>query len=148
MCSSLKGGKIMKKKPSQKTKGIFSKTELDFYKEKLLDLREDMLRQMRETSEDTLMKSQKDISGDISGYSLHIADVATDNYERDFNLGLVSSERKIIMEIEEALKRIEDKTYGVCPICGGAIPKSRLNAIPYAKYNKECQEKLEKEDKI
>jgi RNA polymerase-binding transcription factor DksA len=94
------------------------------------------------------MKSQKDISGDISGYTLHIADVATDNYDRDFNLGLVSDERVILFEIEEALKRIEDKTYGICKLCEKPITKIRLSAIPYVKYCKKCQEKQEKEPSV
>ena len=67
----------------KKSKKRFSKKELEEYREKLLNLKDDTLRQIREISEDTLMKSQKDMSGDISGYGLHMADVASDNYERD-----------------------------------------------------------------
>ena len=126
----------------------FAKKDLDNYKEKLFNLKDDVLEQIRDISEDTLMKSQKDMSGDISGYSIHIADVATDSYERDFNLGLVSSERKIIMAIDTALKRIEDKTYGVCEQCKKSITKSRLKAIPYAAYCIKCKEILEKENKV
>jgi len=126
----------------------FVKKDLDFYKEKLFDLRDDVLAQIRDISKDTLMKSQKDMSGDISGYGLHLADVATDNYERDFNLNLVSSERRIVMNIDEALKRIADKSYGICAVCKKDIAKIRLDAIPHAKYCRKCKEKLEKEDKI
>ena len=125
----------------------FNKKDLDLYKEKLLDLKDDVINQIRDIAEDTLMKSQKDMSGDISGYSLHIADVASDNYERDFNLNLVSSERRIVMAIDEALKRIEEKIYGICDSCKKDITKSRLKAIPYAKYCKKCKEKLEKEER-
>jgi RNA polymerase-binding protein DksA len=138
----------MARQSAKKTKTKLSKKELTVYKEKLFNLRDDILSQIRDISEDTLMKTQKDLSGDISGYSLHMADVASDNYERDFNIGLVSSERKILMEIDAALKRIEEGSYGVCPMCGKRIAKSRLNAIPYARYTKECQEQLEKENKI
>ncbi|UCD15840.1 MAG: TraR/DksA C4-type zinc finger protein [Candidatus Omnitrophota bacterium] len=126
----------------------FTKRNLNVYKEKLLNLKEDILEQIKDISDTTLMKSQKDISGDMSGYSLHMADVATDNYEREFNLGIVSDERKIILEIEEAVKRIEDKTYGDCHLCKKPIAKTRLSAIPYARYCKKCKEKLEKENKI
>jgi len=139
------------KKLSPKTKVIkkkFSKKELKFYRERLLNLKDDILEQIREISEDTIMKSQKEMSGDISGYGIHIADVATDNYERDFNLNLVSNERRIIMQIDEALKRIEDGTYGICQMSGKPISKSRLKAIPYAKYSKKCKEKIEKENKM
>ncbi|MCF7907580.1 MAG: TraR/DksA C4-type zinc finger protein [Candidatus Omnitrophica bacterium] len=140
--------KKAKKTSVKKIKRRFLKKELDFYRERLLDLKDDTLRQMREISQDTLMKSQKDMSGDMSGYGLHIADAASDSYERDFNLGLVSTERRIVMEIDEALKRVADGSYGICLISGKPIKKSRLKAIPYAKHTKECQEKLEKEGSI
>jgi RNA polymerase-binding protein DksA len=124
-----------------------AKPELDMYKEKLLNLKEEITGKIREISEDTLMKSQKDVSGDISGYSLHIADVASDNYERDFSLGLVSEERNVLFEVEEALKRVENKTYGFCLACQKPIASIRLKAVPHTKYCKKCQEKLEKENK-
>lgn len=126
----------------------FIKKDLSGFKEKLLTLKEQVLTQMKDISDNTLMKSQKDISGDMSGYSLHMADVASDNYEREFNLGLVSDERKIILEIDEALKRIEDIKYGDCHFCNKPIAKSRLIVIPYAKYCKKCKEKLENENKV
>ena len=126
----------------------FAKKDLDFYKEKLFNLKDDVLNQIRDISKDTLMKSQKDMSGDISGYGIHMADVATDNYERDFNLNLVSSERNIVMDIDEALKRIEDKSYGICETCKKDIAVSRIEALPYAKYCRKCKEKAEKENKV
>lgn len=125
-----------------------SAKELKEYKEKLINLKEEVMNKIREISEETLMKSQKDISGDMSGYGLHIADVASDNYERDFSLGLVSDERKVLLEIEEALKRIESKTYGTCLTCEKAIANIRLKALPYAQCCKKCQEKMEKENKL
>lgn len=134
-------------KNTKAAKKRFARKDLEAYKEKLLNLKDDTLNQIRDISKDTLMKSQKDISGDISGYSIHMADVASDNYERDFNIGLVSSERRIVMDINEALKRIEDKSYGDCASCKKPITKTRLNAIPYARHCKKCQEKLEKENK-
>jgi len=126
----------------------FTKKDLSLYKEKLFNLKDDVLSQIRDISEDTLMKSQKEMSGDISGYGIHLADVATDNYERDFNLSLVSNERIIVMDIDAALKRIEDKTYGICDKCKKHIVKSRLNALPHAKYCCKCKETLEKENKV
>jgi len=130
------------------TKKRFAKKELDYYKEKLFNFKDDVLTQIRDISKDTLMKSQKDMSGDISGYGIHLADVATDNYERDFNLSLVSSERRIVLDIDAALKRIEDKTYGICALCKKFIAKNRLSAIPHAKYCRKCKEKVEKESEV
>ncbi|NQT28451.1 MAG: TraR/DksA C4-type zinc finger protein [Candidatus Omnitrophica bacterium] len=126
----------------------FVKKDLDIYKEKLFDLKDDTLSQIRDISKDTLMKSQKEMSGDISGYGIHLADVATDNYERDFNLSLVSSERRIVMDIDAALSRIEDKTYGICEKCKKDIVKTRLNALPHARYCYKCKKNLEKENKV
>ena len=77
-----------------------------------------------------------------------MADVASDSYERDFNLGLVSSEREIILSIDDALKRISNKTYGLCQQCEKPISKNRLEAIPYAEYCIKCKEKLEKENSL
>jgi len=139
----------VKKPPVNKpVKTYLSKDELEFYRDKLLNMREEISERMRELSEDTLMKSQKDMSGDMSGYTLHPADVATDNYEREFNIGLVSGEQTILFEIDEALKRISDSTYGMCSYSGRPIPKTRLNAIPYTKYDRKAQEQMEKEDKL
>ena len=143
------------KKSTKKTKAAkkpkikrLSAKELDLFKKNVLKFRSELIEQIRDISENTLMKSQKDISGDISGYSLHMADMASDNYERDFNLNLVSSERKVLLEIEDALKRIDDKTYGVCSSCGKFISKSRLKAIPYARYCTKCKNKLEQENML
>ncbi len=122
--------------------------DLKKFKEILINFKESLLDKIRDISADTLMKSQKDISGDISGYSLHMADVASDNYEREFNLDLVSNEHKILFQIDEALKRIEDKSYGICLLCNKNITKGRLKAIPYARYCAKCREKLEKENRI
>jgi len=119
--------------------------EKKFYREKLIKLREEILGQMKDLSKDTLMKTQKDISGDISGYSIHMADVASDNYEREFSLGLVSNEQDLLLEIESALKRLDDEEYGICLMCNKPISKGRLKVIPYAHYCKKCKEKIEKE---
>ncbi len=129
-------------------KNTFKKKDFDEYKEKLFNLRDDITKQMRDITNNTLMKSQKDMSGDISGYGMHMADVASDSYERDFNLSIVSNERQIILSIDDALKRITEKKYGLCSQCEKPISKKRLDAIPYAKYCVNCKEKLEKENSI
>lgn len=142
-----KASKVTKKNITKKTKKL-SRKELNIFKEYLFDARDDVMVQIQDISQETLMKSQREVTGDISGHSMHLADVASDNYERDFNIGLVSSERKVITEIDDALKRIEEGTYGICQMCGEPISKIRLKAIPYTKYSKKCQEKIEKENKI
>ncbi len=139
---------VPKKEKAKKLKTPYDKKELKEFRELLLNMKEDILARIREISEETLMKSQKEMSGDMSGYSLHMADAASDSYERDFNLGLVTNERRLLFDVEEALKRIEEGTYGVCLVSGKPIRKTRLKVIPYAKYSTVVQSKLEKEGKL
>jgi len=81
---------------------------------------------------------------DLSRMPIHMADVGTDNYEMEYILGLVDSERKLIMEIDEALQRIEDGTYGICEGCNEPIPKERLKAIPWSRYCVDYARLIEK----
>jgi RNA polymerase-binding transcription factor DksA len=103
----------------------------------LLDLRERLLGQMSGLA--------KESAEEISGYSLHMADSGTDNFDRDFALSLLSSDQDAIYEIEEALKRIQKGTYGLCELSGKPIPKARLEAIPWTRFTVESQSQLEKE---
>jgi RNA polymerase-binding protein DksA len=121
-----------------------NKKDLGVYRSLLLKRKSEVLDAIDHASEETIKKSQKDASGDISGYTYHMADVATDAYDREFSLGLVSSERKILSELGDALKKIEDGSYGVCEDCKSPIAKTRLKAIPYARLCVKCQEKREK----
>jgi len=122
----------------------FSKKDLVYFKKLILKRKEEIVEQINHISEDTLKKSQKDAAGDISGYTYHMADIATDTYDREFSLGLASNERKFIYEIDDAVKKIEDGTYGICEGCKNLITKTRLKAIPYARRCLKCQEKTEK----
>jgi RNA polymerase-binding protein DksA len=119
-----------------------SKKDLKIYKQLLTQIKEKLIDQIKHISEDT-QKSQRDASGDISGYSFHMADVATDTYDREFSLGLASNDRELLYEIEEALKRIEEDKFGICEDCEKPINKSRLKAIPYTKLCLKCQAKRE-----
>jgi len=113
------------------------------YKKTLIEEREKILTQINSLSEDTLSSSQRDSSGDLSGYSMHMADVGTDNFQRELALGLVSNEQQVLYRIEEALRRIEEGTYGKCEGCGTAIKEGRLKALPFATMCISCQEKEE-----
>lgn len=121
-----------------------SKKESSDFKKLLLKKREELNDEIKHISDDTLKKSQKDASGDISGYTYHMADVATDNYDREFSLGLASKDRKSLYELEDALKRIEDGTFGVCLDCSCLISRIRLKVVPQARLCIKCQEKREK----
>lgn len=122
----------------------FNKKELAYFKKLILKTREEILDEIRHISEDTLKKSQKDASGDISGYTYHMADVATDTYDREFSLGLASNEQKILYELDDALKRIDEGTFGICEECKSPITKTRLKALAYTRLCVKCQEKKER----
>jgi len=113
------------------------------YKKILLEMRAQILDQINGLSEDTLSSSQRDSSGDLSGYSMHMADVGTDNFQRELALGLVSNEQQVLYRIDEALRRIEERTYGKCEECGQPIKESRLKALPFATLCISCKEKEE-----
>ncbi len=113
------------------------KSEWQKYYQILLDLRERLINQM-----DGLAKESSQV---MDSYSLHMADSGTDNFDRDFALSLLSSDQDAVYEIEEALKRIERNTYGVCELTGKTIPKARLEAIPWTRFTVEAQSQLERE---
>ena len=121
-----------------------NKKELAEFKKLILKRKEEVVDEIKHISEDTLKKSQKEASGDISGYTFHMADVATDTYDREFSLGLVSNEREVLYELDDALKRIDEQTFGVCESCKTLITKTRLNAVPYARLCVKCQQRKEK----
>ena len=122
----------------------YTKSDLKDFKKIVLKKKEEILNDLKHISEDTLRKSQKEASGDISGYTYHMADVATDNYDREFSLELASSERKSLYELDDALKRIEEGTFGICDDCKSIITKIRLKAVPSARLCIKCQQKREK----
>ena len=122
----------------------FTKKELAGFKKIILKKKEDIIDDINNISQDVLKKSQREASGDISGYSYHMADVATDNYDREFSLGLASNERELLYVLDDAIKRIEDGTYGVCEKCKMPISKTRLKILPQASLCVKCQEKREK----
>jgi len=122
------------KSPNGQTK---VKAEWAKYHETLLELRERLLDQMSGLA--------KESAEEMSNYSLHMADSGTDNFDRDFALSLLSSDQDAIYEIEEALKRIERNTYGICELTGKQIPKQRLEAIPWTRFTVEAQSQLERE---
>ena len=134
----------VKNKPAVKSKKIvkikrMAKKDLKKYKALLLSERKTVGGDLSYIAHNTLNKSQRDSSGDLSGYSYHMADQASDDYERDFSLGRATSEQSLLYSIDEALKRVEDGTYGACLQCGKQISKKRLVALPHGDLCIECQ---------
>src|SRR5882762_9607712 len=112
---------------------------------KLLQLRDSLLDLMTGVSRDTLRSRAED--SEASAFGMHQADAGSDAYDRDFALSLLSQEQDALYEIEEALKRIDGGTYGICEMSGKPIPHARLEAIPFARYTVECQTLIEKQKK-
>lgn len=119
------------------------KAELMKYKALLIKERKQVGGDLSHIAQDTLNKTSREASGDLSGYSYHMADQASDDYERDFSLGRATAEQKILYFIDEALTRVSDGTYGSCLTCGKQIAKKRLAALPHSEYCIECQKKKE-----
>lgn len=113
------------------------------FKELLINMRSQVGGDLSHITENTLNKSARDASGDLSGYSYHMADQASDDYERDFSLGRATDEQKILYSIDEALKRVEDGSYGNCLECRKPIAKKRLVALPNTELCIDCQKKDE-----
>ncbi len=113
------------------------------YKARLVALRARLRGDVSQMTDAVLEKTLMQANGDLSAVPIHMADIGTDNFEREFTLTLMESKDRTLEEIEEALERIEDGSYGVCEKCEGRIPKARLNAIPYATRCVKCASRLE-----
>jgi RNA polymerase-binding transcription factor DksA len=114
------------------------------YHKLLIDLRTRLTEGIERHSEETLKRSVKDDAGDLSSYGQHMADAGTDTFDRDFALSLVSNEQEALSEIEAAIKRIRDGTYGICEITTKPISKERLLAVPFTRYSAEAQKQIER----
>jgi RNA polymerase-binding transcription factor DksA len=110
----------------------------------LIDLHNHLLGQLDQHSEDTLKRSSKDDSGDLSSYGQHMADAGTDTFDRDFALSMVANEQEALSEIAAAIQRIHDGTYGICEVTGKPIAKDRLIAVPFTRYSAEALKEIEK----
>lgn len=147
--SSKKPVKKSAKKPVKKAASKFVKApkakrlckkDLDLYKKMLLQLRAKIAGDLQSIEGDSLSGNQPGNGGELSD----VADMATDNYDRELNIGLASNEQQLLNDIDVALKRIEDGTYGICEIYGTPIPSKRLLAMPYTRLSMKAQEEEEK----
>jgi RNA polymerase-binding transcription factor DksA len=106
---------------------------------RLLDLKDVLLDSMSGVARGNLHAGSE-----TSAFGMHQADAGSDAYDRDFALSMLSKEQGSLYEIDEALKRIEDGSYGVCEICEKPIKHDRLEALPFTRYTVDCQAELEK----
>ena len=126
----------------RKKRGLVN-ADAKHFRELLMEKRREILRNVTEFEDEALRKSRLDATGDLSSMPIHMADLGTDNYEQEFALGLMDSERKLLREIDNALGRLENKTYGICEATGKPISKARLEAQPWARYCVEHARLLE-----
>ncbi|GJQ59716.1 MAG: TraR/DksA family transcriptional regulator [Candidatus Scalindua sp. AMX11] len=117
-------------------------SELAQFKKNLLAIREKLVGNVTFMENEALRKSGHD-SGDLSHVPIHMADVGTDNYDRDLTIGLIQNGEEELRAIDEALEKIANKTYGNCDECDKKILKARLQARPYVKCCIDCQRKEE-----
>ncbi len=117
----------------------FKKAELEWFKQALLKRRDVLNGSVNKMQDAALNKDRDEASGDFN----HMADMGTDNFDQDFTLGLIENEEEELRAINEALRKIEDNTYGLCESCEAVIPKARLKALPFTKMCVKCKEKDE-----
>ncbi|MHA2062244.1 MAG: TraR/DksA family transcriptional regulator [Planctomycetota bacterium] len=124
----------------RKIKSKLTPVEIQKFKYMLLAKREEILENVMEMEREALRRERND----LSNMPIHMADAGSDNYEIENTIGLMDSERKLLAEIDDALSRIEDGTYGLCEGTGKPIPTERLEAIPWARYCVDYASLLEK----
>lgn len=114
------------------------KSEIEQFKKRLLELKEQLTKAINGT------KKEVSDPGDSKGYSQHSADEGTDDFVKNISLEVTSKEFDVLRQIERALEKIDEGTYGICDISGDEIPLKRLEAVPYATMTVQAQQKLEK----
>jgi RNA polymerase-binding protein DksA len=123
-----------------------SKSQLKLFRQLLITDRAKLADEIKSIVQET-SKSPREASGDLSAYTLHMADMAADTYERELSMNIVSSEQELLYQIDDALKRLDDGSYGVCAQCNKPITMSRLKAVPYASMCVSCQRTKEQKNK-
>ncbi|MBC8126314.1 MAG: TraR/DksA C4-type zinc finger protein, partial [Gloeobacteraceae cyanobacterium ES-bin-144] len=123
--------------------GSHSPAFIQKQRQRLLDLRDDLVDAMSGMTRDTIRNAPE--GSEASGSGQHQGDAGSDAYDRDFALSVLAKEQDALYEIEQALRRIQASTYGICEISSRKIPQARLEAIPFARLTVECQAQWEKE---
>jgi RNA polymerase-binding transcription factor DksA len=117
------------------------KPDLETYRQALLALRARLKGDVSHLTNEALHSTGGEGSGGLSNVPLHPADLGTDNFEQEFTLGLMQNQEQALTEIADALERIRRGTFGQCEECAAAIPKGRLQALPYARHCVACARK-------
>ena len=113
---------------------MLSKAEIESYRRKLLALKKRLGADLTALEEEGLRPTGGEAAGNLADVPVHPADLGTDNYEEELALELMENEDQILQEIDHALERIEQGTFGRCGECGQEISRQRLDAVPYSRY--------------
>ncbi len=124
-----------------------NKRDLKHFEERLIEERLRLLKELGYFEDKIFSNSQRDAAGDLSAYSVHMADQASDAQEREKAYHMASSEGRLLYHIDEALQRIKEGTYGVCQTCRKKIQNTRLEVVPHARLCIECK-KLEENGSV
>ena len=124
----------------------FNKEQIKQFRQLLITERVKLADEIKSIAHDA-STSPRDASGDLSAYTVHMADMAADTYERELSMNIVSTEQELLYQIDDALKRLEDGSFGLCQQCNQPISMSRLKAVPYASLCINCQRSKEQKNK-
>ncbi len=117
--------------------------EVESFREVLKNLRARLRGDLDQLTDEALHRNGAESSGNLSNMPLHMADVGTENYDQEFDLGLIENQQVTLDQVHEALTRADAGTFGLCVECNQPIAKPRLQAIPYTPHCIECARKLE-----
>jgi len=133
--------------PAKKGDDRLTPDDYKYFEQRLLAERAKIMREMGHLESTVLKVNPRDSAGELSGYSFHMADAGTDSMEREKAFDIASKEGRLLMEIDDALRRLYNGAFGICEISGKPIVRARLEALPWARLSIEEQEKLEKEQR-
>ena len=120
-----------------------TEAEIKSFRRRLLALKKRLGGELSELEEEALRAVGGEAGGGLSDVPLHMGDLGTVNYEQEVTLGLLENEEQVLEEVNDALARIEQGTFGRCENCGQEISRERLKALPYARYCIRCARKLQ-----
>ncbi|MBN8596581.1 MAG: TraR/DksA family transcriptional regulator [Planctomycetes bacterium] len=135
------GGVQVTEMPEIKAKTPFDKKQLEHYKAILIRKRLELVGDVSNMEQEALRGN----SGSLSNLPQHIAEQGSDTFDQSLALDLAAADRKLIKEIEDALKRIEDGTFGICELTGKPIKAERLEELPWARYSIDAARMLERQ---
>ncbi len=120
-----------------------NKKDREEFKKLLLHRRQQLSDEVEKLSDETLRHNRQEAAGDLSSMPIHMADIASDNFEKELNMDFIQMESAELRDIDEALVRVEEGDFGICEVCTKPIPKTRLRAVPHARLCVACKREEE-----